>query len=68
MEEELVRRSRSETIMTMATLDPLALALAQVTWALAAEVQDLSQEAPAMGDSLESLPAKEERKMQDTQT
>lgn len=66
MEEELVRRSRSETIMTMATLDPLALA--QVTWALAAEVQDLSQEAPAMGDSLESLPAKEERKMQDTQT
>lgn len=52
--------------MTMATLDPLALA--QVTWALAAEVQDLSQEAPAMGDSLESLPAKEERKMQDTQT
>lgn len=64
MEEELVRRSRM--IMTMATLDPLALA--QVTWALAAEVQDLSQEAPAMGDSLESLPAKEERKMQDTQT
>lgn len=64
MEEELVRRSRSETIMTMATLDPLA----QVTWALAAEVQDLSQEAPAMGDSLESLPEKEERKMQDTQT
>lgn len=50
--------------MTMATLDPLA----QVTWALAAEVQDLSQEAPAMGDSLESLPEKEERKMQDTQT
>lgn len=66
MEEELVRRSRSEMMMTMATLDPLALA--QVTWALAAEVQDLSQEAPAMGDSLESLPAKEERKMQDTQT
>lgn len=64
MEEELVRRSRSEMIMTMATLDPLA----QVTWALAAEVQDLSQEAPAMGDSLESLPEKEERKMQDTQT
>lgn len=64
MEEELVRRSRSEMIMTMATLDPLA----QVTWALAAEVQDLSQEAPAMGDSLESLPAKEERKMLDTQT
>lgn len=66
MEEELVRRSRSETIMTMATLDPLALA--QVTWALAAEVQDLSQEAPVMGDSLEYLPEKEERKMQDTQT
>lgn len=64
MEEELVRRSRSEMIMTMATLDPLA----QVTWALAAEVQDLSQEAPAMGDSLESLPEKGERKMQDTQT
>lgn len=52
--------------MTMATLDPLALA--RVTWALAAEVQDLSQEAPAMGDSLESLPETEERKMQDTQT
>lgn len=31
--------------MTMAKLDPLALA--QVIWALTAEVQDLSQEAPA---------------------